>query len=385
MKKFDRLRLPLLALGFLALLTAMWAGLIRLGWSWPTLRPTLPINHGPLMISGFLGTLIGVERAVALSALPKTGPKHRWTYVGPFLTGLGALALIVGIPGSTGPLLMTLGSLNLVLVFVFILRMHMAPFTITMAVGSLLWLVGNGLWLLGWPIYTVVYWWSGFLILTIAGERLELSRILHLSGPVQILFVAATGLLSAGLVLNAVEALLASPVTFNLGVRLTAGGMLALALWLLRYDIARYTVRRSGLTRFIAVCLLTGYGWLAIGAGLGLLYGGVIAGLQYDAILHAVFVGFVISMIFGHAPIIFPAVVGKPIPFQSSFYTHLALLHLSLFLRIVGDLAIWLPGRQWGGLLNVVAVLLFIVNTVRAVRNAAAKPATPKITPQEIS
>jgi phosphoadenosine phosphosulfate reductase len=40
----------------------MWAGLVRLGWGWPPYHLTLPAAHGPLMISGFLGTLIGVER-----------------------------------------------------------------------------------------------------------------------------------------------------------------------------------------------------------------------------------------------------------------------------------------------------------------------------------
>ena len=60
----DRLRLPILLLALLALLAAMWAGLVRLGWGWPAGQPTLPINHGPLMISGFLGTVIGLERAV---------------------------------------------------------------------------------------------------------------------------------------------------------------------------------------------------------------------------------------------------------------------------------------------------------------------------------
>jgi hypothetical protein len=88
--------------------------------------------------------------------------------------------------------------------------------------------------------------------------------------------------------------------------------MLALALWLLRYDIARYTVRKTGLTRFIAVCLLSGYIWLGLSGLLALRFGGVTAGFQYDALLHTLFVGFVISMIFGHAPIIFPAVLGKP-------------------------------------------------------------------------
>jgi hypothetical protein len=146
-------------------------------------------------------------------------------------------------------------------------------------------------------------------------------------------------------------------------MRLAGVGMVALALWLLRYDIARYTVRKSGLTRFIAVCLLSGYVWLGIGGLLGVFYGGVTAGLPYDAILHTVFVGFVISMIFGHAPIIFPAVLGKPINFSPLFYSHLVLLHLSLLLRVVGDIMTWLPARQWGGLFNVVAILLFMANT----------------------
>ena len=79
MKTIERIRFPLMAMGILALLAAMWAGLLRMGWSWPPLRPTLPMAHGPLMISGFLGTVIGVERAVALSAL---GDKYRWTYLG---------------------------------------------------------------------------------------------------------------------------------------------------------------------------------------------------------------------------------------------------------------------------------------------------------------
>ncbi|HEX6288442.1 MAG TPA: hypothetical protein VFZ66_04585 [Herpetosiphonaceae bacterium] len=57
---------------------------------------------------------------------------------------------------------------------------------------------------------------------------------------------------------------------------------------------------RSRLPRFIALALRSGYGWLGAG-GLGaLIVGGVMAGPIYDAILHAVFVGFVISMILGN-------------------------------------------------------------------------------------
>lgn len=82
----------------------------------------------------------------------------------------------------------------------------------------------------------------------------------------------------------------------------------------------------------------------------------------YDATLHAIFIGFVFSMIVGHAPIIFPSVLEIALPFHPGFYSHLVLLHLSLVLRVVGDVTAWWPGRLWGGTLNVVAVLLFLGN-----------------------
>jgi hypothetical protein len=119
--------------------------------------------------------------------------------------------------------------------------------------------------------------------------------------------------------------------------------------------------------RFTAVALLCGYAWLAVGGGLALWWGDVAAGPRYDAILHAVFVGFVFSMIFGHAPIIVPALLRRSIGYRPTFYVHLAALHASLLLRIAGDVTAWIPGRQWGGLVNVLAVLLFFVNTAAAV------------------
>jgi hypothetical protein len=160
----SKVRFPLMALGMLALLTALWGGLVRLGWPWPLPWPTLFIAHGPLMVCGFLGTLIGVERAVALGVF--------WPYAAPLLTAVGTLALLTGLPA---PPLMTLGSLGLVAIFVVIMRRQCALATGTMALGALLWLVGNACWLVGWPVPQVVPWWSGFLVLTIAGERLELS------------------------------------------------------------------------------------------------------------------------------------------------------------------------------------------------------------------
>jgi hypothetical protein len=55
-------------LGMLALVGALVGGLVRLGWALAAPAP-LAAFHGPLMVAGFLGTVIGLERAVALGRL----------------------------------------------------------------------------------------------------------------------------------------------------------------------------------------------------------------------------------------------------------------------------------------------------------------------------
>jgi hypothetical protein len=260
---------------------------------------------------------------------------------------------------------MVLGSGVVLTLFAVNIRRHPSLYAGVMGLGALTWLVGNVLWLAGWPIFTLVSWWIAFLTLTIAAERLELSRLLQLSSISRGAFVTAVGLVMAGLIVGT--------VALDAGTRLSGLGLVGLALWLLYYDLARRSLRRAGLTRFIAVCMLTGYVWLGVAALLSLWFGGLLAGPLYDALLHAFFAGFVFTMIFGHAPIIFPAVLGVAVPFHARFYAHLGLLHLSLALRIIGDLALWWPARQWGGLLNVVAMLLFFANTGYAAFQARDK------------
>jgi hypothetical protein len=66
-------------------------------------------------------------------------------------------------------------------------------------------------------------------------------------------------------------------------------------------------------------------------------------------------------MIFGHAPIIFPAVLGINIAYKSTFYIPLVLLHTSLIVRIGGELLGSSAARLWGGLFNVIAVILYLL------------------------
>jgi hypothetical protein len=344
---------------FLALVIGLWAALLRLGWNLPWLQPNLALAHGPLMVGGFLGTLIGLERAVALG--------RRWAYLAPALTALGAAALVVGIPGLIGPLLIFAGSVVLTAVFCEIVRRQRAMFTVTMAGGAVAWAVGNALWLGGIPIPEMVHWWMAFLILTIVGERLELSRFLAPTPNRAKLFAVIVAIYVAGLVAT----LFNTPTgRWFLGL-----GMVALAAWLARYDIARFTVRQRGLPRFAAVCLLSGYAWLSAGGVLALFYGRwpSNAELAYDAMLHTVFLGFVFSMIFAHAPIILPSVTRLELPYRPAFYAHFLLLELSLVWRISGD-CLGSPGAyRWGGLFNVVAVLVFLGSTGHALIVGARK------------
>lgn len=346
-------RFPLMALAGLSLLTALWTGLVRLGWGLPPLTHGLPANHGPLMIVGFLGTLIGVERAVALG--------RTWAYGAPLFAGLSALGLLLDLPAHLVHILAIAGSLFLVSIFIFLYSRQPSGFLATMGLGAFLWFIGNLFWHTGHSLHQIVPWWTGFLLLTIAGERWELSRLLRLSTGDRLRFLFASGIFLFGL--------LVSLLHFSFGIWISGGGILALAFWFLRYDIAWRTIRQAGLPRFMAVCLLGGYIWLGIAGILWIAFADLfVAGPHYDAMLHAVFLGFVFSMIFAHAPIIFPSITGVAMPFRQAFYTHLVLLHLSLLLRVGGDLALWMPGQRWGGLLNVLAVLLFLANNIRSVR-----------------
>ncbi len=359
-------RLPFLGLALLSLFAALWAGLVRLGWALPPWGSAWIGNHGPLMINGVLGLLICLERAVAMSAVFKT----KWPYLLPLFTGLGAAAILLGLAAS-GRALMTLSSAALAAAYLIIYRHTPNEAHATMGLGALAWLVGNGLWLFGQPVYHAAPWWIGFLILTIAGERIELARVLLQRRGTGILFPVSLTLFVAGLIL--------STIIFEVGLRLSGIGLMALGGWLLRSDIARKTIRQSGLPRFIAACLLPGYVWLILAGAAWLLWPDrFVAGFVYDAMLHSISLGYVFSMIFGHAPLIIPAIAHIALPYHPRFYSHLALLHLGLILRVTGDLISNPALRMWGGLLNVTAILLFLGNTALSILRQTAPASLQK-------
>lgn len=347
-------------LGFIGLLFGTGAGLVRLGWPMPDAVAGVAALHGPLMIGGFFGVVIALERAVAIG--------RYWAYAGPLLAGAGALLTALG--GRVAPampwaaLLFLAGGLVFLAASLDVLRRQRALFTVTLALGAACWPIGTALWLAGQPLMSAVPWWLAFLVLTIAGERLELSRFLPPSPGAKAAFAAILVAAIVGLVGSVGFA--GSETRW--GTTLFAAALLALAAWLLRQDIARRTVRSRALTRFIAVCLLAGYAWLAIGALVALVAGGFVPGTRgYDAALHALTLGFVFSMVFGHAAIILPAVLRVTLPYHPSFYLPLALLHASTAIRLIGDAGAGYGWTRVGGLLNAASLAVFIATMLAAV------------------
>ena len=151
---------------------------------------------------------------------------------------------------------------------------------------------------------------GGFVILTIGGERLELARPRCRRRPHEL--VALAGALAIGAV-----SILLWPVPGAVAFGLV---VLALSAWSARHDVARRTIRSTGLARYVAACILASQVWMAIAGGVWLVGGAVDHGAGYDAVVHAVFLGFTMSMIMAHAPVILPAVTRIALPFHLAMY-----------------------------------------------------------------
>jgi hypothetical protein len=336
-EKWRRLRWIPLAGAAGSLLVGLWVGLARLGLTLPGGMPALAEFHGALMISGFLGTVISLERAVAIG--------RWWSYAAPVLSAIGAAALVVGAPVfASGTFL--LAGIALTFNSGTVVVRQPALFTVILTVAAACWVGGTLVWINGAPAADVAGWGLAFLVLTIAAERLELSRLLSPPRSSQLTFILAAALIIIGV---ARGELAGESAPFS-GV-----GLLAVTVWLIRHDIALRTIRLAGQARFSAACLLAGYFWLGL-AGLVLLVAppGATA-FSYDAAVHAIAIGFVLSMIFGHAPIILPAVTGLRVRYSAAVYGPLVVLHLSVLLRIAADLFEHVEMRAFSGPITIIA------------------------------
>jgi len=341
-------RLALLLLALAALAAGVSGGLVRLGAPLPV--STSAASHGALMVAGFLGTVISLERAVALGGAFALGA--------PLASGLGTVALLAGLRPEAA-VLWLVAPMLLFAVSVAIVRRQAQTHTVLLAAAAVAWGIGNALNAFGMTA-AALSWWFTFLVLTIAAERLEMTRLVKRPPRIQALFLGAIAILVAGAALS----------TFvpTAGGVLFGAGLVALAAWLAAFDIARHTVAARGFARYAAVALLGGYAWLAV-AGLAWIAMASGAPQARDAAMHALGLGFVFSMILGHAPLIVPVIARARMRYVPFFYVPLALLHASLVLRLLpglGDATL----RLVGGVLNAAAIAMFALTVAWSLRGA---------------
>ena len=341
----------LLAMVVATLLAGIAGGLLRVGIVLPAISDAAwlahaALAHAALMICGFLGTVIGVERAVAV--------KLRAAFIAPLASGLGGALLLLGQPES-GAWLLVAASATFTIVNLVVVRRQRATHTCLLLLGALAWLIGNFLFAIGQGSVATLPWWFAFLVLTIAAERLEMTRLMRRHPAAQWSLYAVLSALLLGAAW--------STITPRFGGLLYGAALLLLALWLGRFDIARRTIFTHGLSRYMALCMLSGYAWLALA---GAAWAATALGQPVrDVALHALGLGFIFSMMMGHAPVILPAVARVKLQFGTFFYLPLAALHLSLIVRLGLGLNN-LPLRASGAAFNAVAIGLFAVTVAGA-------------------
>jgi hypothetical protein len=352
-------RRALVALGALSLLTAGWAGLGRMG-----LVAVLPFGaaverHGALMVTA-IGLLIALERATVV--------RRPWAWLAPVLAAASAVAIVAGAPAALD-IAAALGA-ALVLVAVTAKGAIATPgiAVALMTGGACAWLLSAALRATGAAFAQVVPWWMAFLVLTIAGERFELARILRPSRRGMIVFVAIVAVLAAGTLLTLADLVL--------GTRVAGAGLLALGVWLGLRDRPIAAARAHPLARFIGTATRLGYLWLAVAGAIALAFDGVPAGFRYDALLHALFAGFVLSLILAHAPIVVPAIVGGAFGYRRALYAGPVLLSLSVLARVGGDLLEQVPVRDAGAVGIGIALAVFAVTMASGLRGRRTETST---------
>lgn len=348
-----RQRFPLLALGAASLLGGLNAALLNASLPAPIASQASDV-HGAVMVFGFLGCLISLERAQALAE-----PGRSWPYLAPLTLGLGGMITAFGSTSptalATGRLLFLEGALFLVGVYSALYRR--APLALLAAqILSALALLCAAALAFVFPTSGIIAFLATFVFITIGAERAELAQLTMGARAPATLMVLGVAMLVASF----------ASVFFPPASHRAFGLLLIVcALWLLWRDTPRKLYRQAGLPRFISVSLGLGYLWLIVAGIAWIAVGDNAASVGYDVMVHGVFLGFTMSMIFAHAPVIFPAVLAISLPYHIGMWVPLIALHLTLALRVAsgllaGHAGIW----QIAALLGVITILLFLVISV---------------------
>jgi hypothetical protein len=228
------MKISLLVLPFilLSLLTAIWTGWQRIGWGLALTNATG--HHGSIMVGSFLATLIFLERCVTF--------KNKWILLLPLVNGLSAIFFITRNP-SIAQLLLIAGSAGFFIMCLYFIYKFKEFYYYFFLLGAFT-LVSGNIILFKTNFYpNAVPWWMGFFLFTIVAERIELSRFLPLNN-------LKRNTLTAILVLFLISLFLPF---HNYGKLVFAIALALAGFWLLKYDMARLSLKIKGQHRYSAI------------------------------------------------------------------------------------------------------------------------------------
>jgi hypothetical protein len=342
----------------ISLILGIAGGWIRLGYIGFSVVGAAA-NHGVLMVGGFLGTLISLERAMVMK-------QKAWLLV-PLLSGLSIPVMLFLEWPNVGVSLLFLGSLGLTVIMYLQSIQHPVVYQYIMSVGAVSWMLGNFMLLHSGFVPAAVPWWMGFILFTIVGERLELSKFLPTPKLAKNVLVWLLGLFFIGMLLP----------FHGSGNWLMGVSVILISFWLLHFDMAKIASKKANQFKYIGIGLRVGYVWLTLN-GIVLCFLDYHS-FHYDLYLHTFFLGFTFSMIWAHAPIILPLVLNiKQNPYHPILWIGWAVFQISLLGRVLSTLVFNLDLRSWFGIVNGWSILLLfgmmaIITGIKIVKGQSMK------------
>lgn len=349
-----------MVLGALCFLSAISIGIWRIavirGFNLPPIPESWP-SHGEIMLGGFLASLIIFERMIAL-------PIDGLIWV-PYLYAISALMLHTDNPFARYIHFAALAGwlLHRWLAYRKFHRWEkplVESFALITLTSALMYPGG----LIARP--EVALQGLAFPIAVIAVERLEMSLLLKKTGSRLVLI----GLIGWLLLWNALSWRGIPGLSVMGVITLILVGSIAF------YDATLRVAQKQidGLHRFLRTALIFSYVWILLAAVAMTALSKISPAIFKDVLYHLIGLGFIFTMILGHAPLILSAALGK-LPPEKAPVIPFFLFQIATVLRILGDFVLLksVPFWQWSGWLSglihiisffsYIAILIFCIRT----------------------
>ncbi len=347
----SRGRRVVLGIGAIALVLGIYTGLARGGIEHRFIAADL---HAVLMVLGFFGTVFACVRAAEF--------EHRWAVLAPATSAAAVLLLPVARPVGAG-LLVAAGSLLAATYLVGGAGERRSASDTLGLIGALAWVAAAALWLSGAGPIRITPLMAAFLVLTLV--RLQIVRDQHVGRDL----VVGDAVRRAAIVLAAGAVVALS--WRSSGLLLAGGGLVGLAATLAPTARRRLSGSRSGPALLEATCAAVATGWLAVSGLLWIAAGAGVTGVfLHDAVVHSLFLGAVFTHVMGLAPSLLRGLLDVPAVRTGTAHLPVALLQVSVLVRVGADLAGSASWREIALHGNVAALLLFVFLTGVGLRRA---------------